>query len=135
VLGGLRGSQQPIPTLIDSQMLRLLIDHDLDQDILRGLLRRVPDLDAVTAYEIGKSEAPDPELLAWAAEAGRVLVTHDRRTMPAHAARRLAAGNDIAAVIIVSRRIPISIAIDELEIAVMCSEPEEWHNLVRHIPL
>ena len=116
-------------------MLRLLIDHDLDQDILRGLLRRVPDLDAVTAYEVGKSEAPDPELLAWAAETGRVLVAHDRRTMPAHAARRLAAGNDIAGVIIVSRRIPIITAIEELEIAVMCSEQDEWKNLVRHIPL
>ncbi len=84
-------------------MLRLLFDHDIDQDILRGLLRRVPDLDAVTAYEIGMAEASDPELLAWAAEAGRVLVTHDRRTMPAHAARRLAAGDEIAGVIIVSR--------------------------------
>ena len=41
-------------------------------DILRGLLRRVPDLDAVTAYEVGKRDAPDPELLAWAAEAGRI---------------------------------------------------------------
>jgi hypothetical protein len=97
--------------------------------------RRVPDLDAVTAYEIGKSEAPDPELLAWAAEAGRVLVTHDRRTMPAHASRRLTAGDEIAGVIVVSRRIPISRAIDELEIAVMCSEQDEWKNLVRHIPL
>ena len=45
-------------------MLRLLIDNELDQDILRGLLRLVPDLDAVTAYEAGKSDAPDPELLA-----------------------------------------------------------------------
>ncbi len=116
-------------------MLRLLIDQDIDQDILRGLLRRIPDLDAMTAYDVGMSEAPDPELLAWAAEAGRILVTHDRRTMPAHAARRLAAGDDIAGVIVVSRRIPISTAIDELEIAVLCSEPEEWQNLVRHIPL
>ena len=116
-------------------MLRLLIDQDLDQDILSGLMRRVPDLDAVTAYDIGKSEAPDPELLAWAAAAGRVLVTHDRRTMPAHAARRMAAGDDIAGVIVVSRRIPISTAIDELEIVVLCTQPEEWKNLVRHIPL
>lgn len=87
-------------------MLRLLIDQDFDQDLLRGLLRRVPDLDAITAYEVGMSKAPDPELLAWAAEAGRVLITHDRRTMPAHAARRLAAGDEIAGVIVVSRRIP-----------------------------
>lgn len=116
-------------------MLRLLIDQDFDQDISRGLLRRVPDLDAVTAYEVEMSEAADPEILAWAAEAGRVLITHDRRTMPAHAARRIAAGNDFAGVIIVSRRIPISAAIDELLIAVMCSEQEEWQNLVRHLPL
>jgi hypothetical protein len=116
-------------------MLRLLIDQDLDQDILRGLLRRVPELDAVTAYEVGKSEAADPELLAWAADAGRVLVTHDRRTMPAHAASRIAAGNDIAGVIVVPRRIPIGTVIDELEIVVMCSEHHEWKNLIRHIPL
>lgn len=116
-------------------MLRLLIDQDFDQDILRGLLRRAPDLDAVTAYEVGKSEAPDPELLAWAAEAERVLVTHDRRTMPAHAARRLAAGDDIAGVIVVSRRIPISTAIEELELVVSCSDQDEWRNLVCHIPL
>jgi len=116
-------------------MLRLLIDQDFDQDILRGLRRRVPDLDAVTAYEVEMSEAPDPELLAWAAEAGRVIVTHDRTTMPAHAARRLLAGDDIAGVIVVSRQIPISTAIDELEIVVLCSEPEEWQNLIRHIPL
>lgn len=116
-------------------MLRLLIDHDLDQDILRGLRRRVPDIDAVTAFEVGKSEASDPELLGWAAENRRILVTHDRRTMPAHAARRLAGGDEIAGLIVVSRRIPISTAIDELEIVVSCSEPEEWQNVVGYIPL
>ena len=64
-----------------------------------------------------------------------MLVTHDRRTMPAHAAIRLAGGDDIAGVIVVSRRIPVGAAIDQLEIAVMCSEQDEWKNLVRHIPL
>ena len=49
-------------------MLRLLIDNDFNQIILRGLLRRVSGLDAVTAYEVGLSEASDPDLLAWAVE-------------------------------------------------------------------
>ena len=119
-------------------MLRLLIDNDLDQDILRGLTRRVPDLDAVTAYEVGKGDAPDLELLAWAAEAGRILVTHDRRTMPAHAARRLAAGDDIAGVIVVSRRMPISNTIDELEFVVSCRWSEIGSGLrflaIRSLP-
>ena len=52
-------------------MLRLLIDQDLDHDILRGLIRRVPNLEAVTALEIGMSQASDPELLVWAAQERR----------------------------------------------------------------
>ena len=116
-------------------MLRLPIDQDLDHDILRGLLRRVPGLDAITAYDVGKEHGTDSELLAWAAEAGRVLVTHDRRTMPSHAARRLAAGGDISGVIIVSRRVPINTAIQELEIVVLCSHQHEWRNLILYIPL
>ena len=63
-------------------MLRLLIDQDLDHVILRGLLLRVPDLDVITAHQVGLSNAPDPEVLAWAAEQERIVVTHDRRTMP-----------------------------------------------------
>lgn len=116
-------------------MLWLLIDQDFDQDILRGLLRRVPDLDAVTAYEAGLSEAPDPELLAWAAEQGRIVVTHDRQTMPSHVAAHIAAGEKIAGVVIVSRRLPISRVIADLEIIVSCSREEEWENVIRHLPL
>ena len=60
-------------------MLRLLIDQDLDHVILRGLLLRVPNLDVIIAHQVGLSNASDLELLAWAAEHERVIVTHDRR--------------------------------------------------------
>lgn len=63
-------------------MLRLLIDQDLDQVILRGLLLRVTTLDVTTAHQAGLSDSSDPDLLAWAAEQARIVVTHDRRTMP-----------------------------------------------------
>ncbi len=39
------------------RMLRLLIDNDFNQIILRGLMRRVSGLEAVTAHEAGLSEA------------------------------------------------------------------------------
>ncbi|MCG3162643.1 MAG: hypothetical protein JMDDDDMK_03936 [Acidobacteria bacterium] len=116
-------------------MLRLLIDQDFDQDILRGLRLRVPTLDAVTAYEIGMSAAPDPELLKWAADNGRILLTHDRQTMPDHVADRITSGQSVAGVVIVSRRLPISRVIDDLEIIVICSKEDEWENVVRHLPL
>jgi hypothetical protein len=116
-------------------MLRLLIDHDLDQDILRGLIHRVPDLDAVAALEVGLSAASDPELLAWAAAEGRVIVTHDYRTMPDHAGNRMAAGETIAGLIVVSRRLSIREVLNDLEMIVSCSDANEWENIVRHLPL
>jgi len=81
-------------------MLRLLIDQDLDQDILRGLAQRIQGLDAITAYEAGLSEATDLELLAWAATEGRIIVSHDRKTMPGYAAERMARGEAVAGVIL-----------------------------------
>jgi predicted nuclease of predicted toxin-antitoxin system len=69
-------------------MLRLLIDQDLDHVILRGLLLRVPNLDVITAHQAGLSNASDSEVLAWAAEQERIVITHDRRTMPYHATSR-----------------------------------------------
>lgn len=116
-------------------MLRLLIDQDFDQDILRGLLLRVPNLDAVTAYEVGLSAAPDPEALKWAANEGRILLTHDRQTMPGHVADLMSAGEKVAGVVIVSRKLPIGRVIDNLEIIVMCSLENEWENIIRHLPL
>jgi hypothetical protein len=39
-------------------MLRLLIDQNFDQDILRGLTHRIPNLDAVTAYDMQRRYRP-----------------------------------------------------------------------------
>lgn len=116
-------------------MLRLLIDHDLDQDILRGLLQRLVDMEAITAHEAGLSRAHDRELLAWAAEENRVIITHDRRTMPGHAAELMAAGTTIAGVIVVPRTLSIRQVLDDLEVIVTCSEAGEWENIIRHLPL
>ena len=116
-------------------MLRLLIDQDLDHVILRGLLLRVPNVDVLTAHQVGLSNASDPEILAWAAEQERIVITHDRRTMPYHAASRIARAEKVAGVIIVSRQLPISQAINELEIIVSCSDMIEWENMIKHLPL
>ena len=116
-------------------MLRLLIDQDLDQVILRGLLLRVPNLDVITAHQVGLSNASDPELLAWAAEHERIVVTHDRRTMPDHASIRIAKMEKIAGIIIISRQLPVSQVINDLEIIVSCSDMVEWENIVKHLPL
>jgi len=99
------------------------------------LLRRVQDLDVVTAYEAGLSEAPDPELLEWAASQRRVVLTHDRRTMPDHASDRIRTGLRMSGVIVVRKRLPLGQVIDELELIATCSVPGEWENRIQFLPL
>lgn len=115
-------------------MLRLLIDQDLDHDILRGLIRRIPQLDAVTAFEIGLGKATDPQLLTWAAQEGRIVITHDRKTMPTHAADLMGQGENIAGLFVVPRSMPLHHMIEDLELMVTCSENEEWVNVIRYLP-
>lgn len=115
-------------------MLRLLTDQDLDHDILRGLIRRIPQLNVVTAFEIGMSEATDPQLLTWAAQEGRIIVTHDRKTMPTHAADLMAEGENTAGLFVVPRVLPLHRVLEDLELMIICSEHEEWVNVIRYLP-
>jgi hypothetical protein len=64
--------------------LRFQADADLNQIILHAVIRREPMLDFQTAETAGLVGLRDPEVLALAAREGRVLVTHDRKTMPRH---------------------------------------------------
>jgi len=62
-------------------MLKVLIDENLDQRILRRLQLRVPDLLYTLVQETALAGAGDAALLQWAAGNQRALVTHDRKTM------------------------------------------------------
>jgi uncharacterized protein DUF5615 len=62
--------------------VRFLADADLNEAIVRGILRREPALDFLTAQAAGLRGMKDPEVLALAAEQERVLVSHDVGTMP-----------------------------------------------------
>ena len=63
-------------------MWRLLSDENFNGDILRGLSLRQPALDVVRTQDVGLEGVDDSAVLAWAAEHHRVLLTHDRATMP-----------------------------------------------------
>ncbi|MFN2270846.1 MAG: DUF5615 family PIN-like protein [Anaerolineae bacterium] len=58
-------------------MVSLLADENLDGNIVRGVLRRVRGVDIVRVQDVGLTGADDPAVLAWAADQGRVLITHD----------------------------------------------------------
>jgi predicted nuclease of predicted toxin-antitoxin system len=62
--------------------MKFLADENFDNRIVRGLLRRQPDLDIICVQDLEIAGADDPTVLAWAAQAGRILLTHDERTIP-----------------------------------------------------
>lgn len=61
-------------------MLALAADENFNNDIVRGLRRRMPELDIVRIQDAGLSGADDPTVLEWAAREGRILLTHDVST-------------------------------------------------------
>lgn len=115
-------------------MLRLLADENFNDDIVRGLLRRSPNLDIVRVRDVGLSGASDPEVLTWAAQAGRVVLTHDVSTMTRYAYERVEAGQTMPGVFEVGRRVPVGLAIEDLLLVAECSLEGEWEGQVRYLP-
>lgn len=52
-------------------MLRLASDADVHGDILRGLRRRLPELDLVRAQDALAEGTPDPDVCLWRAKTRR----------------------------------------------------------------
>jgi hypothetical protein len=115
--------------------MRLAVDENFNNDILRGLLRRNPDLDVVRVRDAGLSGADDPTVLEWAAQEGRVLLTHDVGTITRYAYERVQAGQAMPGVFEVSRSVPIGLAIEDLLLIAECSLDGEWEGQVRYLPL
>ncbi len=95
-------------------MLRLAADENFNNDIVRGLLRRKPDLDIVRVQDVGLSGADDATVLEWAAQEGRVLLTHDVSTLTRYAYERVGAGKSMPGIFEVSRKVSIGIAIEDI---------------------
>ncbi|HEY3820320.1 MAG TPA: DUF5615 family PIN-like protein [Polyangiaceae bacterium] len=116
-------------------MTRLLADEDFNNDILRGLLRRLGSVDVARVQDIGLRGAGDEDVLARAAAEGRVLLTHDVSTLIGRAFDRVRAGVPMTGVIAVPQSMPVGEAIEDLELIVECSAPEDWSNKICYLPL
>ncbi len=116
-------------------MIKWLTDEDFDNRILRGLRLQVPAIDILRVQDVGLAEAGDPQILEWAEQNQRILLTHDRRTMPRHVRERLSIGLSVFGVVIVPQSQSIGDAIEDVNICNEGIEPEELHNQVWYLPL
>jgi predicted nuclease of predicted toxin-antitoxin system len=116
-------------------VLRLASDADVHGEIVRGLRRRLPEIDLVRVQDILPESTPDPDVLAWAASENRVLITNDRNTMVGFAYSRAAAGAYLPGVIVTTNEQSIGSAIDDiLLIAEYLPEEELRDQVVVFLP-
>ena len=113
---------------------RFLADADFNHKIVLGLRRREPAIDFWDARRAGVIGVPDSEVLRIAADDGRILVAHDRKTMPKHFGEFIAS-RSYPGVLIVSKKLPISSVVDHLLLIWAAAEAEEWENIIVSLPL
>jgi hypothetical protein len=114
--------------------LRFQADADLNEIIVKALLRREPGVDFQTSRAAELVGLNDIDVLTLAARSGRLLVTHDRKTMPRHFAEFIAAQSS-AGLLIIPQSLSIVQAVDELCLIWTVTEAEEWINRILSLPL
>lgn len=114
--------------------IRFQADADLNQHIVLATLRHEPALDFQTATEAGLQGLPDPDVLVMAAQANRILVTHDGKTMPQHFAE-FVKSSDSPGVLVLPQHLPVAAAAEELFLVWLTTSPEEWLNQIAWLPL
>jgi predicted nuclease of predicted toxin-antitoxin system len=96
-------------------------------------MRRESAVDSKTATAAGLRSLSDEEVLTVAANEGRILVSHDRRTMRrafAHFLRK----NTSPGVLLISQKTDLLTAIEGIRLVWLNSELEEWVNQLVTIP-
>ncbi len=114
---------------------RFLSDHDLNEHIVTGVVRREPSLEWVRVRDVGLSERLDGEVLAYASDHGYLVVSHDVNTMPKAAYDRMNAGHKMSGLLMVKQRDPIGPIIESLLLIWSSSQAEEWENQVVFLPI
>jgi len=114
--------------------IRFQADADFNQSIVLGTIRREPNIDFQTAVAAGLEGLTDREVLVLAAKEGRILVTHDRKTMPRQFGELITTRTSSGGLII-SQKLLISSAIEALILIWEASTAEEWINQISSIPL
>ena len=114
--------------------VRFQADADLNQIIVKATLRREPTIDFQTAQASQLSGLKDEEVLSLAAKGGRILVTHDRKTIPHHFAKFITFHTS-PGVLIVPQKQPVANVAEDLILIWAVTEAEEWINKIRSLPL
>lgn len=116
-------------------ILRLASDADVHGELIRGLRRHLPGINLIRVQDALPEGTSDLDVLAWAAQEDRVLITNDRNTMVGFAYQRIQAGEPVAGLIVTTNDQSIGSAIrDLLLIAEYMPQDEVRNQIIVFLP-
>ena len=114
--------------------LRFLADQNFNEDILEYVTDADPSIDILRVRHIGMDETQDPDILEWAAQQGRIVLSHDVNTMRSDAYDRVIAGLPMPGLFLVVKGRPLEQAAQDIVLLAVSSFEGEWENQVKFLP-
>jgi hypothetical protein len=116
---------------------RFLLDEHIPHTVQSQLLRLDAGIDVLA---IGQSLAPpkgipDQDLLIWVEKTGYLLVTSNRRTIPAYIKKHLESGGHLPGILLIKRNTRLGVVIEQLYLLWKVSDAGEFQDQVLYIPL
>ena len=115
--------------------LRFVADENLNERLVLAVLRRVDGWDFVRVRDVGRGGRTDADLLKWAARQGRIVITHDVRTMPKAAYARVSSRARMPGVLIVPTDAPAREVVEDLVLIAEAGKPADFRDRVAFLPL
>lgn len=116
-------------------MLAFLTDEDVHGPIVDGLRLHHPEIDFVRAIDVGLAGMDDAAVLDWAADHGRVTISHDVNTMTDAANIRITAGLESTGLIVIPQSVSIAKAIADIRFVADVCAHHEMRNVTLWLPL
>jgi hypothetical protein len=115
--------------------IRFQADNDLNKVIVDATLRREPGIDFQTAQHARLDHLDDHAVLRLAASEFRILVSHDKHSMPRALDAFVAEGGISPGVLLViPQSAPIREVVEDLILIWADDHPADWTNLVVKVP-
>ena len=116
--------------------MKWLADENFDNDVLRGIHRRVAGFDVIRVQDVAEiSGLDDPAVLGWATTNDRIVMTHDLSTMIPAMQEQVERFASCSPILFVRDSLPLSLAIEEILLLDECSIATDWAAGVIYLPL
>ncbi len=115
--------------------MRLLADENFNNEILRGLRRRVSTANITRVQDTELAGKSDPMILEWAAQQDYIVLSHDMNTMRGYFYERIESGLAVPGLFLIHGAKSVGDVIDSLELILLASDEAEWKGQLNYLPL